>query len=67
MLYFNNVSPSDPDVTLPIWSSTDRLQMTGDVTGLNGGVPCTATSRQEKPMYKIQSHGFRRLSMMVIK
>ena len=35
MPYFNNVSPSDPDVTLPIWSSTDHLQMAGDFTRLN--------------------------------
>lgn len=66
MLYFSNDSPSDPDATLPMYSSTDRLQMAGDVARLNVGVPWTATSRQETPMYRIQSHGFRRRSVTVI-
>ena len=42
-LYHSNVSPSDSNVTLPRWKSTDRQQMAGDVTRLNVGVPRMAT------------------------
>jgi hypothetical protein len=55
-MYCSNVSPSDSNVTLPRWISTDYHQMSGDVTRLNTGVPQTNTRWQETPVHRIQSH-----------
>jgi len=40
-VYFGSVSPSDTNVTLPHWNSTDCHQMVGYVTRLNVRVPRT--------------------------
>jgi len=47
---FSNVSPLDPNVTLPR-ISTDRHQMAGDITKLNAGVPRPATRWQYKALF----------------
>ena len=58
---------SVPQIQMPHFQfGVLRLQMAGNVARLNFGVPWTATSRQETPIYTIHSHGFRRRFITVI-